>query len=180
MGAFLRDQVSLPCSNIFMTVKFISISALGHNREIGLNGKIPWDLPDEYAHYQKTVKGQHVLIGRKNFELNKGDFPHSSPIVLSRNADFEASGAVVVKDMNEVIEHAREHKIEVIYVIGGAWIYDLTLPYISEFYCSIVDYEGPADTYFPQYMSYEWEVDATEIHEKWTLYHMIKRPDFTT
>jgi dihydrofolate reductase len=153
---------------------------LGPNREIGLNGKVPWDLPDEFAHYKNIVKGQYVLIGRKNFELNKGDFPDSTPIVLTRNPDFEAQGAVVKNDMNAVIDYAQKNNIEVIYVIGGAEIYDLTLPYISEFYCSVVDYEGPADTYFPQYLSYEWEVIASEIHEKWTLYHMIKRPDFTT
>ena len=163
-----------------MTVKFIAISALGLNREIGLNGKIPWDIPDEYAHYKKTVKGQHVLVGRKNFELNQGDYSDSVPIILSRNAEFEAEGAVVLKSMNEVIEYAGENKVEVIYVIGGAGIYELSLPYLSEFLCSVVDYEGAADTYFPHYMSYEWEILSSEIHKKWTLYHMVKRPDFTT
>jgi dihydrofolate reductase len=161
-------------------VKFIAISALGLNRQIGLNGKIPWDMPDEYAHYQKTVKGQHVLIGRKNFELNRGDYPNSYPIILSKNSDFTSDGAMVLQTMNDVINHARENKIEVIYVIGGAGIYDLTLPYISEFLCSIVDYDGEADTFFPQYLSYEWEVLSSEIYETWTLYHMKKRPDFST
>ena len=161
-----------------MTVKFIAICALGLNREIGLNGKLPWDIPDEYSHYKKTVSGQHVLIGRKNFELNKGDFPDSFPIVLSRNPEFEAAGAVVLTSMKEVVEYATENKIEVIYVIGGASVYELTLPYLSEFLCSVVDYEGAADTYFPHYMSYEWEVRSSDVHDKWTLYHMIKRPDF--
>ncbi len=161
-----------------MNVKFIAIAALGINREIGLHGKLPWNLPDEYQHYKNTVKGHYVLIGRKNFELNRSDLFDVRPIVLTNQPEFTATDAVVVHSMDEVVEFAEKNKIEVIYVIGGSRIYDLTLPYLSEFLCSVVDYEGEADTYFPQYLSYEWEVLRTEIHPQWSFYHLAKRPDF--
>lgn len=155
-----------------MNVKFIAIAALGHNRQIGLNGAIPWSIPEEYAHFQNTVKGHYVLIGRKNFELHKLDVTGTKPLVLSKsNPDY-------FHDMNQVIEFAETNKIETIYVIGGAEIYDLTLPYISEFYCSVVDYDGAADTFFPEYMFYEWEIKNQEVHKDWTLYHMAKHPNF--
>lgn len=160
-----------------MKVKFIAIAALGPNREIGLNGELPWNIPDEYAHYKKTVQGHYVLIGRKNFEANGGDVEGTKPIVLSRH-DYTSPTAVCLKTMEQVVKYAEDNAIETIFVVGGAEIYNLTLPYLSEFYCSVVDYEGPADTYFPEYMSYEWEMVNQEIHEKWTLYHMKKRPDF--
>lgn len=155
-----------------MNVKFIAISALGLHRQIGLKGAIPWDMPDEYAHYLKTVKGHYVLIGRKNFELNGGDIEGTKPLVMSRSAPGS------FKDMNEVVQYAEKNGIDTIFVIGGAEIYELTLPYLSEFYCSIVDYDGPADKFFPEYRSYEWEMISEEVHEKWTLYHMKKHPDF--
>jgi dihydrofolate reductase len=161
-----------------MKVKFTAISAIGKNREIGLNGKLPWSMPDEYAHYKKTVRGHHVLVGRKNFELNEDDFQDSHPIVLSRDPNFSSPKALCFNTMEQVIEYADANQIAVVYVIGGAQIYELTLPYLSEFLCSVVDYAGPADTYFPQYLSYEWEVCSSEIHDKWTLYLLKKRPDF--
>jgi dihydrofolate reductase len=161
-----------------MNVKFVAIAALGKNREIGLEGKLPWNFPDEYEHFKKTVKGHYVLIGRKNFELNDGDIEGTLPIVLTHNPDFSNPGAVTFNSMEQVIEYADDMEIPVIYVIGGAEIYDLALPYLSEFLCSVVDYEGPADKFFPQYMSYEWEVLNSEVHTDWTLYHMKKRPDF--
>lgn len=161
-----------------MDVKFIAIAALGPNREIGLAGKLPWNIPDEYKHYQQTVKDQYVLVGRKNLEANGGNIAGTKPIVLSKNTDFTTPNAVVFQSMDQVIQYAKDKEIKTIFVIGGAEIYNLTLPYLSEFLCSIVDYEGPADTYFPQYLSYEWEVINSEIHKDWTLYHMIKRPDF--
>lgn len=155
-----------------MKVKFIAIAALGKNREIGLNGTLPWNIPDEYEHYKKIVKGHYVLIGRKNFEANDSDVEGTKPLVLSK------SDPKYYQNMNQVIQFAEDNQIDTIFVIGGAEIYNLTLPYISEFYCSVVDYEGPADKYFPEYMFYEWEMLNQEIHDKWTLYHMRKHPDF--
>lgn len=155
-----------------MKVKFIAIAALGKNREIGLSGDIPWSIPDEYEHFKKTVRGHYVLIGRKNYELHGEEVEGSKPLVLSH------SDPRYYSDMNEILAFAETTQIEVIYVMGGAQIYELTLPYVSEFLCSVVDYEGPADQYFPEYRFYEWEVLRTEVHEKWSLYHMIKRPDY--
>jgi dihydrofolate reductase len=155
-----------------MKVKFIAISALGHSRQIGLNGGLPWSNPEEYQHFKNTVKGHYILIGRKNFEIHKEDVAGTKPLVMSRsNPDY-------YQDMNQVIEFADANNIEKIFVIGGAEIYELTLPYLSEFYCSVVDYDGPADKYFPEYMFYEWEVLKQEVHKDWTLYHMKKHPDF--
>ena len=161
-----------------MKVKFIAIAALGKNREIGIQGKLPWNIPAESNHYKSAIKGQYVLIGRKNFELNGGDIEGAMPIVLTKNTEFSSPNAIVCNSMEDVVNYAEDMDIKTIYVIGGGEVYNLTLPYLSEFLCSIVDYEGPADTYFPQYMSYEWEVINTKIHDEWTLYHMIKRPDF--
>lgn len=159
-----------------MTVKFIAIAALGKNREIGLNGHVPWSIPDEYQHYQDTVRGHYVLIGRKNFECNNSDVEGAMPLVLTRQP-YSHPNAVVFSSVSGVLEYAQEMDIKTIYVVGGAEIYNLTLPYLSEFLCSIVDYDGPADTYFPEYMFYEWEMKKQEIHDKWTMYHMTKKPD---
>jgi dihydrofolate reductase len=161
-----------------MKVKLIAIAALGKNREIGLNGSLPWSIPDEYEHFKKTVNGQYVLIGRKNFESHGEDIAGTKAIVLTKSTDYSPANAVVANSLDEVIEYADNNNIEKIYVIGGAEIYALALPLISEFYCSVVDYEGPADKFFPEYMFYEWEVLEQQVHEKWSLYHMKKRPDF--
>lgn len=160
-----------------MKVKFVAIAALGKNREIGLNGELPWDIPEEYESYKKRVKGQYVLIGRKNFEQNDSDVEGAMPLVLTRHP-YSHPNALVFSSLEGVIEYAEEMEIEKVFVVGGGEIYKLTLPYLSEFYCSIVDYEGPADTYFPEYMFYEWEMLEQEVHDKWTMYHMKKKPDF--
>jgi dihydrofolate reductase len=147
-----------------MKVKFIAIAAHGKNREIGLMGKLPWNISDEYEHYKKTVHNQYVLVGRKNFEANGSDIVGCKAIVLSRKEYSHPNAEIICHSMSEVVEFAENNSIQTIYVIGGGEIYQLTLPYLSEFICSVVDYEGPADTYFPEYMFYEWEVIKQEVH----------------
>lgn len=160
-----------------MKVKFIAIAALGINRQIGLNGKLPWSIPEEYEHFKKTIKGQYVLIGRKNYEAHGSDVDGAMPLVLTRKP-YSNENAIVFSSVEGVLEYAADMNIEKIYVIGGGEIYKLLLPYISEFLCSVVDYDGPADTYFPEYLFYEWEMLNQEKHSDWTLFHMKKIPDY--
>lgn len=155
-----------------MKTKFIAIAALGSNRQLGLEGALPWNIPDEYEHFKRIVRGHYVLTGRKNFDAHKKMIDETKPLVLSKsNTDY-------FQDMKQVIAFAEKNLIETIFVIGGGEIYNLTLPYLSEFYCSIVDYDGPADTYFPEYRFYDWEVLNQEVHSNWSMYHLKKRPDF--
>ncbi len=101
-----------------MNVKLIAIAALGKNRQIGLNGKVPWDLPDEYAQFLATIKDQYVLLGRKNFELHGKDVQGAYPLVLSRDPRYQAEKALVFQDILEVISYAEDSEIETIYVMG--------------------------------------------------------------
>src|SRR5688500_15116862 len=125
-----------------MNVKLIAIAALGKNREIGLQGKVPWDLPDEYARFKETIQGQYVLIVRKNFELNSMEVSGAFPLVLSRQPTYLAPKALVFQDIMEVISYAEDSELEKIYVMGGAEIYRIALPYVSEFLWTEVDYQG--------------------------------------
>ncbi|HXH29478.1 MAG TPA: dihydrofolate reductase [Bacteriovoracaceae bacterium] len=150
-----------------MEVKFIAIAAIGKNRQIGLAGKLPWSIPQEYDHFKQTVWGQYVLIGRKNFELHGQDVKGSKAIVLTRDKEYKSDKAVVCHSMEEVVAFADQSKIALIYVIGGAEIYNLTLPYLSEFICSEIDYDGPADTYFPEMTNFQWEEKILSHHPGW-------------
>lgn len=159
-----------------MKVKFIAIAALGKNREIGLNGSLPWSIPDEYQHFLNTIKGQYVLVGRKNFELHGKDVDGAYPLVMTRNRHYQAPNALTFHDFMEVISYAEDAELEKIYVIGGAEIYKEAMPYLSEFLWTEVDYSGPADTYFPDFSGYEWTKLSEEVHRSWKLRRLIKIP----
>lgn len=160
-----------------MNVKLIAIAALGKKRQIGLHGSLPWSIPDEYQHFQKTVRGHHVLIGRKNFEGHSGDVTGTSPIILTRKTDYHSQAGIVLNTLEEVFQFAQKKHLEKIFVIGGAEIYKLTLPYLSEFLWSEVDYDGPADTWFPEFLHFPWTEEWEEKHDRWTVRKLVKVPE---
>jgi dihydrofolate reductase len=159
-----------------MNVKLIAIAALGKNRQIGLKGKLPWNIPEEYDQFLKTIEAQYVLIGRKNFASHKGDVEGAYPLVLSRNPNFSSPNAIVFRNLLDVLTYAQDAEIEKIFVIGGEEIYKLTLPYLNEFIWSEIDYDGEADSFFPDFSNYDWNEITKKKYSKWTLRHLIKKP----
>ena len=47
----------------------IIISAMGRNHVIGSGGGMPWEVPEEYQHFQDTTRDQILIMGRKSFEI---------------------------------------------------------------------------------------------------------------
>lgn len=159
-----------------MNVKLIAIAALGKNREIGLNGSLPWSLPAEYRHFKSTVFGKYVLMGRKNFEAHGCKVEGAHPIVLTRDRKFAHENALVFNTIQEALGFMEESKLPELYVIGGAEIYQLALPFVCEFLWTEVDYQGPADTFFPDFSPFVWTIVSQQVHAGWKLRRMIKIP----
>jgi dihydrofolate reductase len=71
-------------------MKIIAVLAMTPDRLIGNAGKLPWNIPEDLAHFQKITKNNTVIMGRKTyFSLPKKyrPLPKRRNIVLSRN-DF--------------------------------------------------------------------------------------------
>ncbi len=159
-----------------MNVKLIAIAALGKSRQIGLKNKLPWSISEESDFFYETIKNQYVLIGRKNFELHGGDVSGAYPLVLSQNPNFSSPNALIFKNLLDVLTYAQDAELEKIYVMGGADIYALTLPYVSEFLWSEINYDGEADSFFPDFSEYSWNKISEKKFNNWTLKHLIKKP----
>ena len=87
-------------------------------------------------------------MGRKTWEGFKRPLPLRQNIVLTRQRDYQAEGAIVIHDWLEL------YKLSLIdsevYVIGGAEIFSMMMPEMSRIYLTRVKgtYEG-ADTFWP-------------------------------
>lgn len=153
--------------------KLTAIAAMGKSRQIGLNGKLPWSIPEEYRHYQETVRGHYLIVGRKNYEANASDIEIGTPLVLTRQKDFTPANVCVFHSFEQVVGFLQDRDIEKAFVIGGAEIYRLAVPHLDEILLSVVDYDGEADTYFPDFE--ESTFGLVEIQkEKYTLYHYTR------
>jgi dihydrofolate reductase len=134
--------------------KLIAIAAMAANRVIGIDGKLPWHLPEDLKFFKQTTLGHPVLMGRKTFEsilasLGK-PLPGRLNLVLSRTLP-ERADVKVIRDLDELA--SMPELKSPIYLIGGSQLYASLLPACDEILLTEIatDYEG--DSYFPEFES---------------------------
>jgi dihydrofolate reductase len=130
------------------------IAAMGKNRAIGLDGRMPWHLPAELQHFKQATMGKTILMGRKTWQSIGRPLPGRQNIVISRNPDFAAAGADVSASLSAAVEIA---KADEIMVIGGGQLYTLALPLAQRLVLTLIDIEPEADTWFPEWDINQWQ-----------------------
>lgn len=145
-----------------MTISIIA--AMGSNRGLGFDNKLPWHLPDDLKRF-KTLTTEHaIILGRKTYESIGKPLPNRKNIVVTRNPNYEAPGCIVVPSMEAALrEAAGDNEV---FVIGGAEIYALGLPHADKMYLTLVDADVPASVFFPKFNEEGWHITKTEAHDK--------------
>lgn len=129
-------------------LKFTGIVALDENNAMGANGQLLWHIPEDMKFFREKTIGHPVLMGRKTWEGFKRPLPLRQNIVLTRQRDYQAEGAIVIHEWQELYNLSLIDSE--VYVIGGGEIFSMMLPEMSRIYLTRVKgtYEG-ADTYWP-------------------------------
>ena len=138
------------------------IAAMDRNRLIGNRNQLPWHLPADLAHFKRVTMGKPIIMGRKTYESIGRPLPGRTNIVLTRSADFQAEGVIVVASLQQALEVAAG--AEEVMVIGGSSVYALALPKAGRLYITHIegDYEG--DAWFPEFDPAHWRKIASESY----------------
>ena len=96
-------------------------------------------------------------MGRKTFESLGGILPDRMHIILSRNPDFNIDSDYVkvvhsLLELQPYMDDEEEH-----FVIGGAIIYNLLMPYCKKMYLTQIDKDFEGDALFPKINENEWK-----------------------
>lgn len=88
--------------------------------------------------------------------------PNRKHIVLTKNEDFKCNAPMVeiVTDMKKLEEYINSEEEN--FVIGGASIYKMLLPYAKKMYVTRINQEFEGDTYFPEIDENKWKVEKRE------------------
>ena len=140
------------------------IYARARNGVIGKAGGLPWHLPEDLAHFKRLTLGCPVIMGRKTWESIPERFrplPGRTNIVVTRQADWNASGAERAASLDEAIASCAAQPQA--WVIGGAQLYAQSLARadIAEVTEIDADYEG--DAFAPE-LGPHWKEVARETH----------------
>nr|APO27294.1 Dihydrofolate reductase [uncultured bacterium] len=136
---------------------FSIIVAKSINNIIGVNNKMPWNIPSDLKRFKELTMGKKILMGRKTFESLPFVLPGRTHLVLTTKKDFSYNhkDVIIYNDLNKLISEYKDSKEE-IFIIGGGKIYSELLKYTSKLYITEVLKEYKGDTYFPKVDYSKW------------------------
>jgi dihydrofolate reductase len=124
------------------------IAVVARNGAIGRGNALLWRLPEDLRHFKRTTLGHPVVMGRKTWDSIGRPLPGRRNIVVTRDPQWQASGAERAGSLDEALALARNEAR--LFVIGGAQIYAQALPIADELVLTEVDADAAdADTFFP-------------------------------
>lgn len=139
-----------------------AIAAAAANRVIGRNGDLPWNIPEDMEYFRAKTKGHIIIMGRKTFESFGGKLlPNRLHVILTQQKDFSFPGTHVFHEVRQALRFCSARAAgwnDEVFVIGGAEIYHLLMPFTSRIYLTEIDEAFAGDTYFP-------EIDPKEFKE---------------
>ena len=139
-----------------MTIALIWAQAAG--RVIGRAGDIPWHVPEDQANFRRLTRGNTVLMGRATWDSLPQRFrplPDRRNVVLTRDQDWSAEGAVVAHTPQQALAEADTPQV---WVIGGGAVYAEFLPLAHRLVVTEIDLDVAGDTYAPV-VPPEWIAD---------------------
>ena len=144
------------------------VVAVAENGVIGWQGGLAWHQSSDLKFFRKVTMNKPLIMGRKTFESIGKPLDGRDNIVITRNSSFEAPGILVAANLEEALEMAREKArargADEISIIGGAQIYELTLPVADRIYLSEIHSSPDGDTFFPQIDKSQWREISRERH----------------
>ena len=161
--------------------------ARARNGVIGRGETLPWRLGADMRRFRALTLGKPVIMGRKTWEsLPRRPLPGRLNIVLTRQPEYEAAGAIVCADFGEAVDIAREQAAEdgvaEVCVIGGADLFALALPRAQRVYLTEVDGDPEGDVTMPPLDETGWRevsreaIPAGPDDEYSTVFRMLERP----
>lgn len=138
------------------------IAAVAKNGVIGSGNALPWRLPADMRRFRALTTGHSVIMGRKTWESIGRPLPDRQNIVVTRQRDFRADGAIVKPSLDEALRAATFPAP--VFCIGGGELYALALPRATTLHCTQIDQDFAGETRFPDYDLTAWRETAREDH----------------
>ena len=129
------------------------VVAVAENGVIGQRNGIPWRLKADLQRFKAITIGKPIVMGRKTFDSLRRPLPGRTNIVITRDPDFTAAGALVTRSLVDALAIAKgdamRRSVAEIAVIGGAEIYTASMPVADRLEVTEVHTQVDGDTVFP-------------------------------
>jgi dihydrofolate reductase len=139
------------------------VVAMADNGVIGVNGTLPWRVPDDLRRFKALTMGKPCIMGRRTWDsLPRKPLPGRHNIVVTRDPQFRADGVSLVHSLQEALAIAAG--AEEICIIGGAEIYRAALPLADRIHLTEIHANVEGDTRLALFDRAIWRESRREDH----------------
>ncbi len=144
-------------------MKLSLVVAVDLENGIGRNGTIPWHLRSDLQRFKQITMGHAILMGRKTYQSIGRALPGRLNIVVTRNAEFLASGCVIADSIERGLLIASDLGLEQVFIIGGAQIFLKVQKIAQAIHLTVVHTRAGCQVFFPPLNWIEWNVIQQEF-----------------
>ena len=138
------------------TKEITIIAAVSENNVLGKNNKLIWHIPDDLKRFKKLTLGHSVIMGRKTFESIARPLPQRKNIILTRNKNYKAKGAVIAHNVKEALNFCENDNQP--FIIGGGEIYKLFMSISNKIELTRIHKSYDGDAFFPEILEEKWKL----------------------
>lgn len=134
------------------------IVAKAKNNIIGKNNSLIWHLPEDLKRFKELTTGHTIIMGRRTFESLGRVLPNRKHVILCNDMqmDVEDERIEILEDISMLDKYINSDEEN--FIIGGATIYRLLMPYANKMYITEIDQEFEGDVSFPEINKEEWDI----------------------
>ena len=138
------------------------IVAIANENVIGKDNKLIWHLPEDLKRFKEITSGHKIIMGRKTFESLGRILPNRKHIILCNDMDMniDNENVEVLDDISKLDKYINSE--EECFVIGGATIYKLLMPYANKMYITKINESFEGDVWFPEIKEEIWKEISRE------------------
>lgn len=138
------------------------LAAASENNVLGKDNKLIWHLADDFAFFKMKTLGHTVIMGRKTYDSMGKPLPKRRNIIITRNEALEIAGAEIYTSIEAALATCQaEHEV---FLIGGAELYELSLPVAEQIYLTRVHVTLDGDAFFPELDPAVWTLTHSDDH----------------
>lgn len=144
--------------------EIVLIYARAADGTIGKDGTMPWHLPADLQHFKRLTMGHPMIMGRRTYDSFPAPLPGRRHIVLTRDPDWSAPQAEVVRSRDEALALASQgNPGGTVMVVGGAQVYRLFMDLATRIELTEIHGSYAGDTHMPA-IGPEWAEVARTSH----------------
>lgn len=163
--------------------RLIAIAIVAANGVLGDGSEQPFTFGEDWKRFKRVTMGHPMIVGRRTHDV-MGFLPGRFSVIITRHPDkveIELDDAgqprgVAVKTLAEAIDIAGKRD-ELVYVIGGGEIYEMTWPHLDELDLSEVHMDADGDVKLPAIDPHTWQEVSREEMGAFDFVRYLRKAD---